>query len=236
MKGRAVALIPAAGQGRRMGGPVEKQFIQIGGRPLLAATLTPFQQCQGIQDIVLVVPEAWVSMVRRSIVDRFGISKVRKIVPGGPERQDSVRLGLHAVDWPCDLVLIHDGARPLVTEEIILRSLRETAVHGATLVGVPATDTIKDVDPDGRVRITLERGRLWMVQTPQTFRRELIVRAHEDAREAGFAGTDDAALVERLGHPVMAIMGSYDNIKVTTPRDLKLAEEVLAEREQAPAS
>ncbi len=230
MTPRTLALIPAAGEGRRFGRPEGKQFVALAGIPLLAQTLTPFQRSAWIKEIVLVVPGAAVERVWVEIVQAHAIHKVKKVVPGGKRRQDSVRHGLEAAGPSWDLVLIHDGARPLVTDEMISRCVQETQARGATFMGVPAIDTIKQVDGAGRVVRTLERERLWMVQTPQTFRYQLIVGAHRQAEQDGFTGTDDASLVERLGHEVWAIPGSYDNIKVTTHMDLSLVEGILARR------
>ena len=196
----------------------------------MAQTLRPFQRCDCIEEILVVVPPPAVERVWRDIVQAYGIDKVKKVVPGGQRRQDSVRLGLEAAGPGWDLVVIHDGARPLITEEMIARCVQETRHKGATFMGVRATDTIKQVDGSGLVVKTLERETLWMVQTPQTFRYDLIARAHRDAREAGFHGTDDAALVEWLGHDVWVIPGSYENIKVTTRIDLCVAEEIMALR------
>jgi 2-C-methyl-D-erythritol 4-phosphate cytidylyltransferase len=232
MQDRVLALIPAAGQGRRFGAPVEKQFLSLGGKPLLTRTVEPFQRSPWVHGIVLVVPVGSEKRTWESVVRPHGLLKVSHVVQGGPQRQDSVRLGLEAAGPNWGLVLIHDGARPLVTEEIIARCVQETLLHGATLVGVPATDTIKEVDAQGTVLNTLTRERLWMVQTPQGFRHALILRAHEEAHAEGFLGTDDAALVERLGASVKVIHGSYDNIKITTQRDLALAEEILVQRER----
>ncbi len=228
---RTLALIPAAGEGRRFGRPDGKQFVHLAGIPLLARTLIPFQRSQWICEIILVAPPANVERVWDEIVRAHEIDKVKKVVPGGRLRQDSVRLGLEAAGPSWDLVLIHDGARPLVTVEMISRCVQETQGRGATFTGVPAIDTIKQVNGSGLVVRTLERERLWMVQTPQTFRHDLIVFAHRQAQQEGFIGTDDASLVERLGHEVWAIPGSYENIKVTTRMDLSLAEEILAQRE-----
>lgn len=230
MTPRTLALIPAAGEGRRFGRPEGKQFVLLAGIPLLAQTLAPFQRSTFIQEIILVVPAATVGRVWEEIVEAHQINKVKNVVPGGKLRQDSVRLGLEAAGPSWDLVLIHDGARPLVTDEMISRCVRETQGRGATFTGIPAIDTIKQVDGSGKVMRTLERERLWMVQTPQTFRHDLIVSAHRQAQQEGFTGTDDASLVERLGHDVWAIPGSYENIKVTTHMDLSLAERILAQR------
>jgi 2-C-methyl-D-erythritol 4-phosphate cytidylyltransferase len=230
MNARVVAVIPSAGGGSRFGSPVEKQFLPLADKPLLAHTLEPFQRSPLVQEILLVVPRDWLDKIMDVVVKPFALAKVRSVVPGGAQRQESVRLGLEALKPVWNVVLIHDGVRPFVTEDLIARSIEETLVHGATLVGVPAVDTIKDVDATGRVQTTLQRDRLWMVQTPQAFRFELIVRAHREAEKAGIVGTDDASLVERLGHEVRAIPGSYDNIKVTTPRDLVFAEAILRHR------
>ncbi len=229
---RVLALIPAAGQGRRFGAPVEKQFLLLGGKPLLARTIEPFQHSPWVHGIVLVVPPGSEERTWETIVRPHALEKVFRVVPGGPQRQDSVRLGLRAAGSGWDLALIHDGARPLVTEETIAQCVQETLAHGAALAGVPATDTIKEVDAQGTVLCTLPRERLWLVQTPQGFGYDLILRAHQEAQEQGFVGTDDAALVERLGVTVKVIQGTYENIKVTTQRDLVLAEEILAQRER----
>lgn len=230
MNDRVVALIPSAGGGRRFGSPVQKQFLPLAGKPLLVHTLQPFQMSPSIQEILLVVPSDWVDKVMDVIVKPYDLHKVKRAVPGGALRQESVRLGLEALESIWDVVMIHDGARPFVTDEMIARSIKETLVHGATFVGVPAIDTIKEVDPEGQVQSTLDREKLWMVQTPQSFRFEMIVRAHREAERVGFVGTDDASLVERLGYKVRALLGSYDNIKVTTPEDLILAEAIFRRR------
>lgn len=233
MKSDAVALIPAAGQGTRFG--TEKQFLLLAGTPLLVHTLKPFQNSSHIKEIALVVPQGWEERVWRNVIKAHGITKASEVVTGGPQRQDSVRLGLEALDPDYDLVLIHDGVRPLVTEDIIDEAVRETLIHGATLVGVPAVDTIVHVSPEGHVDRILNRDTLWMVQTPQSFHLDLILRAHQEAKRVGFMGTDDASLVEFLGHSVKVIRGSCENIKVTTPLDLRVAEEILLRRSREEA-
>lgn len=227
MKPRTVALIPAAGEGRRFGSL--KQFLHLLGRPLLVQTLQPFQQSPWIDEVVLIVPVGWVNKAL-DIVKSHEMHKVKKVVPGGRQRQDSVRRGLEALEPTWDLVVIHDGVRPLLTEEIIERSVAETLIHGATFVGVPATDTLAEINSEGRMIGILHREKFWHVQTPQTFRYELILRAHRQANQDGFTGADDASLVSRLGVHVSALEGSYDNIKVTSQVDLKLAEEILLRR------
>jgi 2-C-methyl-D-erythritol 4-phosphate cytidylyltransferase len=234
MHARVVALIPSAGRGRRFGRPIEKQFIPLADKPLLSHTLEAFQRSPFIQGIMLVVPDDWVQKVLDIVVRPYHLPKVIGAVAGGEHRQDSVRHGLEALDDEWDIVMIHDGARPFVTQEIIEESVRMTLRYGASLVGVPATDTIKQVNSDGRVGDTLNRHTLWMAQTPQTFRYDLIQRAHAEAKSTGHIDTDDAALVERLGHKVVMVRGSEDNIKVTTPRDLFVAEGILNQRTDKP--
>ncbi|MEJ5377964.1 MAG: 2-C-methyl-D-erythritol 4-phosphate cytidylyltransferase [bacterium] len=224
------AIIPAAGEGRRMGAPLEKQFLQLEGMPILLHTLKAFESSSHVHGIVVVVPSARLELVRETILKQCKISKLKALVAGGPHRQDSVRLGLEALGPEWDMVVVHDGARPLVEQDLIARCVEAAAVHGAAIAAVPATDTVKEVDSDGFVVRTLPRNRLWMVQTPQVFRYTWILRAHQEAQKNGFLGTDDASLVERLGHKVKIVQGSYENIKVTTKADLKVAGDILASK------
>lgn len=229
--GKVAAVIPAAGEGRRMGGPLEKQFLLLEGIPLLAHTLRAFESSPFIHGIVVVVPKSRMQLVREKILEQYNISKLLALVAGGPHRQESVRLGLEALDSSWELVVVHDGARPLVSLELIARCVETAFLHGAAVAAVPTTDTVKEVDSEGFVLSTPLRERLWMVQTPQAFRYDLILRAHTEAQKEGFLGTDDASLVERLGHKVKIVQGSYENIKITTASDLKLAREILAAQE-----
>lgn len=227
---RVAAVIAAAGEGRRMGGQLEKQFMLLAGRPLLWHTLQTFQISPWIQGVVVAVPKHRVGFVWEDMVRPGGFSKVLEVVEGGAERQESVRRGLCCIGDGWDIVMVHDGARPLITAELIARCVEQTMIWGATVAAVPATDTIKEVDPQGFVDRTHPRERLWMVQTPQTFRYHWIKAAHDRAWREGFSGTDDSSLVERLGVKVRVVKGSYENIKVTTPADLRLAEEILLRR------
>ena len=215
----ASALIPAAGSGERFGRGVNKVFCEVAGRPVLAHTLAVFESCEAIDEIVLVTRQSDIEASRK-LSGRFGFAKVRAIVAGGDERQDSVARGLEKVTR--EIVAIHDAARPLVTREIIERSIEEAARSGACIAAVPVIDTIKSVT-DGDVTGTVDRSNLYAVQTPQTFRTELIREAYRRAYEDGVYATDDAALVERLGKRVTVVPGSYDNIKITTPADLEIA-------------
>jgi len=222
------AIIPAAGSGRRMGRP--KQWLTLAGKPLLYWTLAAFERCPEVSGVVLVVPGDDLERVRREIVEPHELRKVRRIVAGGAERQDSVRNGFEILAGsPPDIVVVHDGARPLVTPDILSRAVEATILHGATLVAVPVQDTLKRVNEAGAVLGTLRREGLWQAQTPQSFRYELLEEAYEAAHREGFLGTDEAALVERLGHTVHIVEGSRRNFKVTTPEDIELAERLLKE-------
>lgn len=224
-----IALIPAAGAGKRMGGDRNKQYLEIGGRPILVHTLEIFERCDSVSEICLIVPEEDCAY-GCEMVDGMKFTKPVKVVPGGKERQDSVRNGLNSI-YHCDIVMVHDGVRPFVTEDILNRSIEETIRCGATVVAVPAKDTIKSVDGDMNVIETLERKRLWHVQTPQTFRYEILKDAFKKAYEDGFYGTDEAMLVERLGYKVRVVDGDYRNIKITTPDDMIIAEAILKSRQ-----
>ncbi|TMF05283.1 MAG: 2-C-methyl-D-erythritol 4-phosphate cytidylyltransferase [Chloroflexi bacterium] len=218
MSENAGAVIVAAGSGTRMAGG-DKLFTEVAGRPLLAHAIAPFQECAPIERIVLVM--ATLKLKRgRELVERYEFTKVTALVKGGERRQDSVRAGLEALD-ECEFVAIHDGARPLVTGELIERGLDATRETGAAAPAVQIADTVKEADPDGTVLRTLDRSRLWAVQTPQVFRYELLVRAH---REVAADVTDDAAMVEALGERVRLFEGDRRNLKVTMPEDLVLIE------------
>lgn len=220
------AIIAAAGKGSRMNMDINKQYIEIGDKTILARTIKVFEDCGLVDEIILVVAGCDIVFCKQRIVDEHGFNKVSAIVAGGETRQASVFNGLKHLDDSCGIVLIHDGARPFVSEESIISCIEAAAEYGAACVAVPVKDTIKRADDKNFVGETLERSRLWSVQTPQTFRYGLILDAHIKAREDGFAGTDDAMLVERLGHPLMLVQGSYYNIKITTEEDLLLAEAI----------
>jgi len=214
-----VAIITAAGHGKRMGRP--KQFIKIGGRPMLWWTLSVFQKTKSVQGIILVV-----NAEDKNKLMNFKFSKIIKVVAGGKERQDSVYNGLKALPEEADLVIIHDGARPFVTSVVIEAAVRQARKKGAIVVGVPVKDTIKLVKPKSlTVNKTVDRDGIWVAQTPQVFKKDLIMLAYQKyGREKV---TDDAMLVEKLGKPVEMLMGSYFNLKVTSPEDLVLAEAIL---------
>ena len=166
--------------------------------------------------------------MRTDILAPWNLKKVAGIIPGGKERQDSVRAGIEALDGDAELVIIHDAVRPFITAGLIENCIRAAEEEGAATVGVPVKDTVKEVGPDGRILRTCDRSLLWLTQTPQVFRRDIIENAHRAAVRDGFRGTDDTSLVERLGISVRMIRGDYENIKITTPEDLILAEALLA--------
>jgi len=225
-------LIPAAGMGRRMGATLNKQYLPLNGRPILGHTIALFDQHPLIDKIYVITPADEFELCRREVLEPGNFRKVQDLVPGGAERQDSVRNGLQACAAdPDDIVLIHDGVRPLLQPEIIDKLVAEVQQRGACLVGVPVKDTIKQV-VDGRIEGTPDRSGLWQAQTPQAFRYDQILQAYQLAQQDGFRGTDDASLVERLGQPVMVITGSYRNIKLTTPEDLMLARAFLDSPEE----
>jgi 2-C-methyl-D-erythritol 4-phosphate cytidylyltransferase len=210
-------VIVAGGSGRRVGGPVRKQYLEIDGIPVLLRAVVPFLSDPRIQQVVVVVPADDVEAPPHWLAS-LGV----RIVAGGAERGDSVRNGLAAVEAEAEFVLVHDGARPFVSSEVIDRVLE--AAPQAAIAAVPVTDTIKQVDGDGTIAGTPDRSRLWQAQTPQGFPREGLARAYEQARDEGIAATDDAALYERYVGPVRVVMGSYRNLKVTRPADLAIAE------------
>lgn len=227
---KVLVLIPAAGMGKRMGGGINKQYLLLREKPILAHTIGVFERATFVDDIFVITPEQEIPFCREQVVERYGFTKVRDVVAGGSERQYSVLNGLRAaVDADDDdVVLIHDGVRPFVPERVIAHAVESAAVHDGVLVAVPAKDTVKVVT-DGVIRETPPRENLWLAQTPQAFRYGIIRAAHEVAAAEGFLGTDDASLVERLGREVRVVMGDYRNIKITTPEDMLLAEVFLDE-------
>jgi len=224
---KTVAIIPAGGSGRRMGSGIPKQYLLLGGIPVLVHTLQVFQSSPVVDEIFLVVPEGDIPEVRNAIVGRYNLFKVSLIVAGGAERQDSVRNALAHLREEHGIVLVHDGVRSFVSGELIQRIVAAAEADGAVAVGVQVKDSVKEVNSAGWVIKTVTREGLWLTQTPQAFRKPLILAAYERAAADGFYGTDDASLVERMGVPVRMIPGDYDNIKVTTPEDLTLGEAII---------
>ena len=230
MKPICTAVIVAAGKGRRMGTEVSKQFLPLCGKEILAHSVEKFEKAEKIRDIVLVTGEDSLQDVRE-MAQEYGWKKIVAVVAGGKERQDSVWNGLQAVSDDTDIVLIHDGVRPFVTEDILNHSIETAVEMGGCVAGVPAKDTIKVCNGENVAVATPDRSTLWQIQTPQTFRKDLIMQAYQKAKAEGFVGTDDASLAEYSGCPVKVIMGSYRNIKITTKEDLLIGEAYLKEEQ-----
>ncbi len=228
MQGMVVAVVPAAGAGTRLGGARPKQFLPLAGRPLLTRTLMVLERTPQIQAVVVVCPPGGEEETRRACVEPYGLAKVAAVVSGGAQRQDSVAAGVAAAaELGADWLVVHDAARPLARPELFARVLEAATQTGAAIAAVPAADTIKEAGAGDLAQATLDRGKLWLVQTPQVFRRALLERALAQAAQDGFYATDEAGLVERLGEKVKLVMGSRDNLKITTPEDLALAQALL---------
>lgn len=217
---QAVAIVPAGGIGRRMNARLPKQYLRLGGAPLLVRTLEALAAAPAVSGIVLAVPRGRVAATRRLLAAQ-GIRKTLAVVEGGAERQDSVWLGLQSAGDP-EWVLVHDAVRPFITPTLVARVLAGAAETGAATCGLAVRETVKRVR-DAVVETTLDRAGLWLIQTPQAFRRELLWEAHDKARRDGYSGTDDAVLVERLGGRVAMVPGLPENLKITTPADLRMA-------------
>ena len=222
-KQKYAAIVLAAGSGKRMNSQVHKQYLIIQDRPVLYYSLKEFED-SAVDEIVLVVGKGEEEFCRREIVDKYGISKVKAIVEGGKERYHSVFEGLKQTS-DADYVLIHDGARPFVNQDIIRRCMQEVQKYQACVVGMPVKDTIKIADEEGYAKQTPDRKNVWMIQTPQTFSYALIYEAYEEMlKTEDTAITDDAMVLDRIkGKKSKLIEGSYRNIKITTPEDLLIA-------------
>lgn len=227
-KGNYVSvIIAAAGMSNRMGSKTNKQFILMDGKPVLAHTIEKFERLKHIDEIILVAKEDEVDYCRKEIVKKYSFNKVSKIVKGGKERQDSVYNGILALNENSNIVLSHDGARPFIREETILDGIKGVLKYGACVIGVPVKDTIKVVKEYNNIVKTPKRETLWAAQTPQCFKKDILIEGYRKAVTDKFKGTDDSSFVERLGLEVKMIYGSYENIKITTPEDLIIAESIL---------
>ncbi|MFR3497452.1 MAG: 2-C-methyl-D-erythritol 4-phosphate cytidylyltransferase [Paraclostridium bifermentans] len=219
-------VIVAAGTGSRMKKDINKQFIKLKNKEIVAHTIEKFYNSENIDDIVVVIREDEEEYFNKNIKEKYGFTNI-KVAHGGNERQDSVFNGIKMLKKECEVVLIHDGARPFVTDDIIKRSINKANEHNAIVVGVKVKDTIKVVSDNGNIIDTPNRSYLWAVQTPQVFKYDIITKAYEDAYNNNYYGTDDAMLVERIGYNVKMIEGSYNNIKITTQEDLEFGEQIL---------
>ena len=233
-----IAVVPAAGIGKRFGSGTNKPFHNLSGKPLLAWSLQVFESVTAVVEIIPVLKVEDMDM-GIDIFEQYGFSKIKKIAPGGKERQDSVYSGLKLIEDEDCVVLIHDGVRPLVEKSLVEELIKHMSDSMSNLEdcdgiipGVPLKDTIKESEGD-IVKKTLKRDSLWAIQTPQAFHYERIMKGYETAIKEGFYSTDDAALIERYKGRIKIIRGSYTNIKITTPEDLDIAEFFLTRKEKA---
>ncbi len=215
---KITAIIVAAGNGTRMGGVINKVFLPLGEETVIEHTLNTFSSCSMIDDIILVTRECDIELCK----DFKGV----KVIAGGKTRQESVYNGLNEAE-DSSLVVIHDGARALITKEIIENAIEDAKKYGASAVGVPCKDTLKSVDENGFIKATLDRESTYQIQTPQIFKREEILKAHKMAISDNFLGTDDCGLYEKYIGKIKVTKGSYDNIKLTTPDDMIIAKNIL---------
>ncbi len=229
MKEKIMAVVPAAGIGKRLGAQTNKPFACINNKPLILWSLETLEGMSEIHEIIPVLKKADITPAA-DLFKRHNITKVRKIASGGKERQDSVYRGLQLIDDRTCLVMIHDGVRPLIEERIVRKALRELKHCDGVVVGVPVKDTIKKTNGDV-VTETLNRNALWAIQTPQIFTYMSLHRAYEKAMQDDYYATDDAALVEQYGGTVRVVKGSYANIKITVPEDISIAELLLSKRD-----
>ena len=221
------AIIVAAGSSTRMG--KNKMLLELGSQTVFERSVSTFEECGAIDEIIVVTSEENMAKYRASVRENL-YAKVKAIVCGGSTRQESVRKGIEHCAKNADFIAIHDGARPLIKPETIAETVREADVYGAAAVAIRSRDTIKAVDGEGFAVDTVNRENTVLVQTPQTFRRDLIVEAHKKAADEGFVGTDDCALIERMGHKTKMVYIPYFNIKLTVPDDIFLAKSILISR------
>lgn len=228
---KCTAIVLAAGQGKRMNSRVQKQFLLLQGKPLLYYSLACFQNSSVINDMIVVTGKESIDFCKKEIVELYGFTKVKAVIPGGKERYDSVYAGLCACEGT-DYVFIHDGARPFVTEDMLQRLKAAVTEYGACIAGMPSKDTVKIADEKGLVAKTPKRSHVWMIQTPQVFSFGLILEAHNRARQGSMEEmTDDAMVIETCtDRKIKLVEGSYENIKITTPEDLLIAERILTEK------
>ena len=226
---RTLAIVLAGGAGKRMGTATNKQFLLLDNKPIIVRTLQIFEECRPVDGVYLVVNQKDLPIMQEEILETYKFNKVVKLVIGGRLRQDSVRNGLEAIENPCDIVIIHDGARPFVSPSFIEKGIFLMEMFDAVIPAIPVKDTIKTVSKEGFVIKTLERDSLWTVQTPQTFKYDLIIKAYREGMSKKLYGYDDATFLEHMGKKIKVIEGSPYNIKITTPEDLIIAKGMLSQ-------
>lgn len=225
---KVAAIIVAAGNSTRMGG-VNKQFADLCGKPVIVRTLSAFEKCEYISEIIISTRKSDIDEIKK-VAQEFGISKLKTVVEGGATRAQSVRNAVACVSDDCRLLAIHDGARPLITDEVIKRAVEKANECGAAAVGVPIKDTLKKVDQQGNIICTVDRSELFGVQTPQVFDKGLYLKALNDSDDSESC-TDDCLLIEKIGGTVAMVSGDSGNLKITTPDDLPIAEAIIKLRE-----
>ena len=229
MNSKVCALIPAAGKGSRMERSVKKPYLKLAQKPILAHTIQRFEENTAVDAIFVIVDQDDFSECHTTVLRPYPFTKVQEFVEGGETRQMSVYNGVRALSADVDFVIVHDGVRPFVTDDIIFACLTAADEYGAAVAAVPVKDTIKVANQDNLIVETPAREQLWAVQTPQVFRKSLLEEAHQAAQTHKLTATDDASLVEQLGFPVKLVMGSYANLKITTPIDLQVAEVLISD-------
>jgi 2-C-methyl-D-erythritol 4-phosphate cytidylyltransferase len=221
-------VVAAAGKGSRMKSDINKQYMLINSRPVLSYSLDFFEQMDVVEEIVVIASEQDLDYCESEVIKRYKYSKVSAVLSGGKERQDSVLAGLQKLGTDTDLVAVHDGARPLLSSGVFLRVLKEAEEWGAAIPGVASKDTLKMVDGERLTAQTLNRAAIYAIQTPQIFKYRDIMTAYQKAYKENFLGTDDASLFERYIGRVKVVEGDYNNLKITTPEDLIIAEALMA--------
>ena len=216
-------VIPAAGFGERMGATIGKQFLLLNGKPIIVHTLERFQACNEVDEIIVATQKSSCSVIEE-MRQQYKLTKVKAPVEGGQRRQDSIANALKTVDERTDIISVHDAVRPFVHLKEITQSIETAKYYGASIVAVRAKDTMKQAATDGRVEKTLNRSSLWSVQTPQTFQKKILFEAYAFAAKNNITATDDSFLAEQIGISPIIVEGSYENLKITTPDDLLLAE------------
>ena len=229
MNSKVCALIPAAGKGSRMAHSVKKPYLKLAQKPILAHTIQRFEENTAVDAIFVIVDQDDFSECHATVLRSYPFTKVQELVEGGETRQMSVYNGVCALSADVDFVIVHDGVRPFVTDEIIFACLTAADEYGAAVAAVPVKDTIKVANEDNLIVETPVRDQLWAVQTPQVFRKSLLEEAYQAAQTHQLTATDDASLVEQLGFPVKLVKGSYANLKITTPIDLQVAEVLISD-------
>ncbi len=227
---KLAVIIPAAGSGSRMGSAMPKPFIELGGQPILWHTINAFASLDSILQIIIPTSRDWIEEVKEICRTIPNQDILYSVLIGGSERQFSIQYGLDHLSGEVELVAVHDAVRPFIKTELIYEACKQASKFGGAIVGVPAKDTIKKVDDQLSISETPDRKKLWQAQTPQIFRRELIINAYKSAVADGFVGTDDSSLVEKIGGNVKIVEGDRENLKITYPVDLQIAEMILKEQ------